>query len=64
MLSGEIIDAGQVDLTVRFISDSRPHRALPLTSALCTAVAARIMGTVPAQASTAVPAASIRIGIP
>ncbi|HEY8290775.1 MAG TPA: PrpF domain-containing protein, partial [Acetobacteraceae bacterium] len=45
-LSGDALRADQVDLTVRFISNGQPHRALPLTASLCTAVAARIAGTV------------------
>ena len=38
-LSGEPIAAAQVDLTARFLSNGQPHRALPLTASLCTAVA-------------------------
>jgi 2-methylaconitate isomerase len=49
-LSGEPIAAGQADLTVRFLSNGQPHRALPLTASLCTAVAARIAGTLVAEA--------------
>lgn len=43
---GRLVDAAQVDLTVRIISDGQPHRAVPLTSALCLAVASRIPGTI------------------
>jgi 2-methylaconitate cis-trans-isomerase PrpF len=63
-LSGEAIRAAEVDLTVRFISNGQPHRALPVTSALCTAVAARISGTLVSEALRAEPAGSIRIGMP
>jgi 2-methylaconitate isomerase len=63
-LSGEPIAAGQVDLTVRFISNGQPHRALPLTASLCTAVAARITGTVANLALRPDAAGSIRIGMP
>jgi 2-methylaconitate cis-trans-isomerase PrpF len=45
-LSGEKISAGSVDLTARMLSNGQPHRALPLTVSLCTAVAARISGSV------------------
>lgn len=45
-LSGEKIFAGSVDLTARMLSNGQPHRALPLTVSLCTAVAARIAGSV------------------
>jgi 2-methylaconitate cis-trans-isomerase PrpF len=34
---------------MRFISDTQPHRAIPLTAALCTAVAAKIEGTIVQQ---------------
>jgi 2-methylaconitate cis-trans-isomerase PrpF len=63
-LAGETIRAGQVDLTARFISNGQPHRALPVTSSLCTAVAARISGTVVAEALAAEPEGSLRIGMP
>jgi 2-methylaconitate isomerase len=45
-LSGEHVVASQVDLTFRVISNGQPHRALPLTTSLCAAVAAGIEGTV------------------
>ena len=45
-LSGDRVAADEVDLTVRMISNGQPHRALPLTASLCTAVAARIEGSV------------------
>lgn len=63
-LSGEGVRAGDVDLTVRFISNGQPHRALPVTSSLCTAIAARITGTVVNQALGAEPTGPIRLGMP
>lgn len=63
-LSGTPIFAGQVDLTVRFLSNGQPHRALPLTASLCTAVAARIGGTLVNQALGRDATAAIRIGMP
>jgi 2-methylaconitate cis-trans-isomerase PrpF len=63
-LSGDPIHANEIDLTTRFISNGQPHRALPVTSSLCTAVAARIVGTLPNQALGADAAASIRLGMP
>ena len=45
-LTGEKIDATNVDLTGRIISNGQPHRALPLTASLCMAVAARLEGSV------------------
>ncbi len=44
-LSGEAVPADAADLLVRMISNGQPHRALPLTGALCTAVAAGIQGS-------------------
>jgi 2-methylaconitate cis-trans-isomerase PrpF len=63
-LSGETITARQVDLTARFLSNGQPHRALPLTASLCTAVAARITGTLANQAMGPAEAETVRIGMP
>jgi 2-methylaconitate isomerase len=63
-LSGEPIAASQVDLTARFLSNGQPHRALPLTASLCTAVAARIAGTLVAEALAPRAAYQVRIGMP
>ena len=65
-LAGERIEAGQVDLTTRMISNGQPHRALPLTVTLCTAVAARIDGSLVNQAARLAsdPDTEIRIAMP
>jgi 2-methylaconitate cis-trans-isomerase PrpF len=65
-LAGEKIEADKIDLTARMISNGQPHRALPLTVSLCTAVAARIEGSIVNQAarSSNDPAAEIRIAMP
>jgi 2-methylaconitate cis-trans-isomerase PrpF len=63
-LATETIRPDQIELTARFISNGQPHRALPLTSSLCTAVAARIEGTLPFQALMEKPAGAVRIGMP
>lgn len=65
-LAGEKIKAGEIDLTARMISNGQPHRALPLTVSLCTAVAARIEGSIVNEAARASndPAAEIRIAMP
>jgi 2-methylaconitate isomerase len=63
-LAAETIAPDQVDLTARFISNGQPHRALPLTASLCTAVAARIEGTLPFRALHTYPAGAVRIGMP
>jgi 2-methylaconitate cis-trans-isomerase PrpF len=52
-LDGERISAAQADLVVRMISSGQPHRALPLTGSLCTAVAMQIPGTVVHEAARA-----------
>ena len=48
-LSGSVVEGSSIDLTVRFISDIQPHRAILLTGALCTAVAAKIKGSIVEQ---------------
>lgn len=63
-LSGAPLAASEVDLTARFLSNGQPHRALPLTASLCTAVAARIDGTLAHQAMGAGGGGAIRIGMP
>lgn len=45
-LAGERLAADDADVTVRMISIGQPHRAVPLTGAMCLAVASRIEGTV------------------
>lgn len=64
-LSGETVPAADIDLVARVISNGQPHRALPLTISLCTAVAARISGSVVAQAlSPAAGDGTLRLGMP
>jgi 2-methylaconitate isomerase len=65
-LSGETVPAASYDLAARMISNGQPHRALPVTVSLCTAVAARIQGTLVAEAlSPAAPAdGPLRLGMP
>ena len=63
-LSGAIIGRGDVDLVARALSHGQPHRALPLTVSLCTAVAARIDGTVVAQLRSSSAQNELRLGMP
>jgi 2-methylaconitate cis-trans-isomerase PrpF len=65
-LSGERIAATNVDLTARMLSNGQPHRALPLTVSLCTAVAARIEGSIVQRVARAGgdPEAELRIAMP
>lgn len=64
-LTGETVRAAEMDLLARVISNGQPHRALPLTISLCTAVAARIAGTVVAEAlSPTAGDGALRLGMP
>jgi 2-methylaconitate cis-trans-isomerase PrpF len=64
-LSGETVRGTDIDLIARVISNGQPHRALPLTISLCTAVAARMTGTVAAEAlSPAAEDGALRLGMP
>jgi 2-methylaconitate isomerase len=47
--SGIERSATEADIAVRMLSSGHPHRAIPITSALCVAVACRTPGTLPAQ---------------
>jgi hypothetical protein len=44
-LAGKVVIATECDITVRMISLGQPHRAIPVTGALCMAVAAGIDGS-------------------
>jgi 2-methylaconitate isomerase len=61
-LSGRELAASEADIWVRMISVGQPHRAVPITGAICLAVATRIPGSLPAQISQ--PAGPIRIAHP
>ncbi len=63
-LAGEEIAADAIDLTVRFISNGQPHRALPLTGSLCTAVAARLRGSIVHSVARAGASGALRLGMP
>lgn len=45
-LAGDTLAAESADLTVRMISIGQPHRAVPLTGAMCLAVASRLPGSI------------------
>lgn len=62
-LTGETVAAASVDLAARAMSNGQAHRALPLTISLCTAVAARITGTLVQEACREGEGA-IRLGMP
>lgn len=65
-LSGDVVPAKEIDLVARVISNGQPHRALPLTISLCTAVAARLTGSLPSQCLTdsVAPQGPLRLGMP
>ena len=64
--SGAVLRADQIDITGRMIARGQAHRDMPLTRALCMAVAARITGTVVHEMTRATdhPDAELRIGMP
>jgi len=69
--AADLLDRSRVgpeamDVTVRMLSMGVAHKAVPLTGALCLAVAARIPGTVvnDAIAKAALAAKALRIGTP
>lgn len=66
MLNGKTLPAGEVHITVRSISAGQPHRASPLTGAMCLATAMRIPGSVAARLARlpADPDADLMIGHP
>jgi len=51
-LEDKAIAANDMSLSVRMISMEQPHRAVPITGAICLAVAARIPGTLAHQLCT------------
>lgn len=61
LLSGEVLGAGKYDIAIRMISVGQPHRAVPITGAICLAVAARVAGSIPHSVCRA-QAGPIRIG--
>jgi 2-methylaconitate cis-trans-isomerase PrpF len=46
-LSGRRLAASEMDIAVRMISVGQPHRAVPITGAICLAVAVRVPGSIP-----------------
>jgi hypothetical protein len=46
-LSGRALAPEDADIAVRMISVGQPHRAVPITGAICLAVAARVPGSLP-----------------
>jgi len=48
-LSGRELKVEDADIWVRMISVGQPHRAVPITGAICLAVAARVPGSLPSD---------------
>jgi 2-methylaconitate cis-trans-isomerase PrpF len=63
-LSGDTIRASDADLVVRMLSNGQPHRALPLTGSLCTAVAARMAGSVVQRLAAPASGRPLRLAMP
>jgi 2-methylaconitate cis-trans-isomerase PrpF len=60
-LSGRALAADDMDIAVRMISVGQPHRAVPLTGALCLASAVRVPGSIPHDLATPSEGRDIRI---
>ncbi|MBS0244881.1 MAG: PrpF family protein, partial [Proteobacteria bacterium] len=65
-LSGQRLEPSDMDIAVRVISNGQPHRATPLTGALCLSVATRLPGSIPNEMARGLSpdATQIRIGHP
>jgi 2-methylaconitate cis-trans-isomerase PrpF len=63
-LDGSLVPEARVDLTARALSNGQPHRALPLTGSLCTAVAAQIEGSVPHRLMRPGRSGALRLAMP
>ena len=60
-ISGRPLTAAEADIGIRMISVGQPHRAVPITGAICLAVAARVPGSIPHRLCAA-GSGPIRIG--
>ncbi len=63
-MSGQAHRADEMDLTARVISNGVPHQALPLTATLCTAVAAKLPGSLVAETVRTGGDGTLRVGMP
>ena len=63
-LSGQQLAAHDAHITARALSAGQPHKAIPLTGALCLAAAIRVPGSVAATLSAAGADGAIRIAHP
>jgi 2-methylaconitate cis-trans-isomerase PrpF len=63
-LDGATLTADAADVVVRMISSGQPHRALPLTGSLCTAVAAQLPGSLVHRVARQGRGGSLRLAMP
>ena len=63
-LDGTTLAADAADVVVRMISSGQPHRALPLTGSLCTAVAAQVHGSLVHRVARQGRGGSLRLAMP
>ena len=65
-LSGRVLKADDIHILARMISAGQPHKASPLTGAMCLAIAMRLPGTIAAELARlpADPDADLIIGHP
>ena len=64
IIGGKVVQAADCDLVVRMISNGQPHRALPLTGSLCTAVAAKVEGSIPHRLAARRTGGPLRLAMP
>lgn len=62
LLSGAVLPQADHDIGCRMMSMGQPHRAIPITGALCLAAACRIPGTIAAALTSGRQSDEIRIG--
>ena len=63
-LAGMVVNADDVDLTVRMLANGLPHLALPVTASLCTAVSAGLEGTLVHRHARSRTDGPLRLGMP
>ncbi len=64
VIGGGSVAATDCDLVVRMVSNGQPHRALPLTGSLCTAVAAQVEGSIPHRLARPGRTGPLRLAMP
>lgn len=62
-VNGDSIAASDVDICVRQLAMQRPHKALAVTGAICTAVASAVPGSIVAE-TIGKPVTNVRLGHP